>query len=165
MVTIKFHPECDIPRFIEAVEEYQKIWSEDGETISQVIEKISGFKFRADLYNAIVLDIPSKSNPLTLRSSYPLEQKKSTLIHELIHKILPRNENMKGSSLENHKILNLILYEIWTEIYGKEFADNAVTSEKLFQDLYKEAWEYAMAFTKEQRQQEFKKWTERLREV
>jgi hypothetical protein len=66
MLQINFHPEADIPRFIEAAEEYKKIWGEDGEKIKETIEKISGFKFKADIYNAIILDNkPSASYPLT----------------------------------------------------------------------------------------------------
>jgi hypothetical protein len=164
MLTIHFHPECDIPRFIEGAEEYTKIWTEDGERVTEAIERISGFKFRADLYNSIVYGKDrSESYPLTLNCKYPPEQKKSTLIHELTHKVLPRNDVMKASELENHKVLNLILYDIWTDLYGKEFADNAVMGEHLFQPLYKEAWEFALALTKEERQQEFQKFLDSVK--
>jgi hypothetical protein len=158
MLNINFHPECDIPRFMEGAEEYKKIWKSDGEKIAETIKKISGFNFRADTYNAIILENkPSASYPLILLSSYSPEKKKATLIHELIHKVLPRNDAMKRSELENHKVLNLILYEVWTELYGKDFADNAVQGEFLFGDLYKEAWEYALSFTKEQKREEYQK--------
>ncbi len=158
MLTINFHPECDIPRFIEGAKEYKKIWSSEGEKITQAIEKISNFNFRAGTYNAIILDNkPSASYPLILLSSYSLEKKRATLVHELTHKVLPRNEKMKASELENHKILNLILYEIWTELYGKEFADLSVEGESMFGDLYKQAWEYFFTLTKEQRQEEYQK--------
>jgi hypothetical protein len=130
MIHINFYPEADIPRFIEAAEEYTNIWKEDSVKITDAIERISGFKFRAEIYNAIILDNkPSGSYPLTLLSSYTHEQKKSTLIHELTHKVLPRNPQMKESEIENHKILNLTLHDIWTDLYGKEFADSSVKRE------------------------------------
>ena len=164
MPRINFHPECDIPRFIVGTQEYKTIWEAEGERITQAIENISGYKFRADTYNAIILDNkPSTSYPLTLRSSYPPDQKKSTLVHELTHKILPRNDLTKESSLENHKILDLILYDIWTELYGKEFADNAVRGETEWRDLYKEAWEWALAYSKEQRKEEYEKFLSSLK--
>lgn len=158
MLKIYFHPECDISRFIEGVEEYKKIWAEDGEKITEAIKKISGLNFRADTYNAIILDNkPSGSYPLVLLSSYSPEKKKSTLVHELTHKVIPRNDAMKASEVENHKILNLILYDIWVELYGKEFADNSVTGELAWGDTYKQAWDFTLALTKEQRITEFQK--------
>ncbi len=151
MPNINFHPECDIPRYIEAASEYTKIWKEDGDMITEVIERVSGFKFRADLYNAIILEKFSHSLPLTLRASYPTEQKKSTLVHELLHKVLVRTEKMQTSELENHKILDLILYDIWTELYGEDFAKKSMDAEKLFNDIYSEAWIFAMNLSKDER--------------
>ncbi len=159
MLKINFYPECDITRFIEGSEEYQKIWETDGDKITNTIETISGFKFRAEGYNAVILDNkPSASYPLTLLSSYPFEKKQSTLIHELTHKVLPRNDAMKQDELENHKVLNLILYEIWTELYGVEFANNAIKGEVAWSDTYKEAWDWAISLTKDGRQEEYKKY-------
>lgn len=158
MLNINFYPECDIPRFIEGAEEYKKIWKEDGEKIAEAIMRISGFKFRADTYNAIILDNkPSSSYPLILLSSYSHEKKKSTLIHELTHKVLPRNDAMKESELENHKVLDLILYEIWTDVHGEDFAKIAVEGEKTWSDTYVKAWDYAVSLTKEQRREEYQK--------
>jgi hypothetical protein len=163
MLKINFHPECDIPRFIEGAQEYEKIWKEDGEKITKTIESISGFQFRAEEYNAIILDNkPSGSYPLILLSSYSLEKKQSTLVHELTHKALRRNEAMKQSELENHKVLNLVLYDIWTELYGSEFADNAIKGEAIWSDIYKESWDWAMAFSKEERRDEYKKYVASL---
>ncbi len=160
MLNVHFHPECDIPRFIDATEEYKKIWEEDGEKIAEAIERISGFKFRADLYNAIILDNkPSASYPIILLSSYSPEKKKATLIHELTHKVLPRNDAMKESEIENHKVLDLILYEIWTDVYGEYFAKTAAEGERVWGDTYIEAGAYALSLTKgdrSERYQEFK---------
>lgn len=152
MLEIKFYPEAGIPRFIEAAEEYTKIWNEDGKRITEVIEIMSGSSFRADMYSAIILDNkPSSSYPLILRSSYTLIQKKATLIHELTHKVIQRNDDMKVSELENHKVLDLILYDIWVAVYGESFADASVEDEKVWSDTYKDAWNYALSFTKEER--------------
>lgn len=163
MLKIDFYPDCDIPRFIEAAGEYQKIWQEDGNKICNAIEKITGLSFQVDLINAIVLEKKSESHPLTLRASYSKETKKATLIHELCHRIIPRTTSMKDSSLENHKVLDLVLYDIWLEIYGKEFADQSVTEEgNMFGSTYKEAWESALVYNKDERQAEFKKMVGRL---
>lgn len=157
MLNINFHPECDIPRFIEGTEEYKSVWKEDGERITKAIERISGRFFRAESYNAIILDNkPSASYPLILLSSYSLDTKKATLIHELTHKVLPRNDEMKASEIENHKVLNLILYEIWVDVYGENFAKNAVENERGWGDTYVKAWDYISTLTKEQRQERYK---------
>jgi hypothetical protein len=94
--------------------------------------------------------------------THSLEQKKSTLIHELTHKVLPRNYLMKESELENHKVLDLILYDIWTELYGKEFADNSVEGEHSWSDIYVQAWGFALGFTKEEREEKYKNFTSNL---
>ncbi len=163
MIHINFYPEANIPRFIEAAQEYTNIWKEDGTKIANTIEQISGFKFRAEVYNAIILDNkPSGSYPLTLLSSYIPEQKKSTLIHELTHKVLPRSPQMKESEIENHKILNLILHDIWTELYGKEFADNSVKGELEWGDTYIQSWNYVLGLSKEERAKKYREYVESI---
>src|SRR5687768_8545378 len=123
-MNITFYPDSDDQKLITATEEYKKIWVQDGKRIIVVIEKVSGLKFKESFINAIVYEGISNSHPLALRSSYDVAIKKGTLIHELLHRLLVGNKvhidsnSSNNVSLEVHKVLDLILYDIWIELFG-----------------------------------------------
>ena len=105
------------------------------------------------------------SHPLCLKGKASINEKKLHLIHELGHRVLllPRRaiyqKTKQGcTSLDNHKVEYLVLYDVYESLYGKEFADFAVKFDcENLPPLYKEAWDFALAFeTKEARQQKFK---------
>ena len=162
MVQIKFYPDCDKTESLEAVNEYQGIWDKEGERIINAIEARSGLKFVENYINAIVFEGVSHSEPLSLRASYTYEVKKGTIVHELLHrllsgnKVIPVAENKREQALVSHKQLNLILYDIWAELYGEEFAKNNVEVEADRADVYKEAWKWALSFEKVERSEKFK---------
>jgi len=151
-----------------ACEEYQNIWDSEGHRIVGAWEKMTDYSFTETFVNAVVHSInsPSTSHPLALRDSLALETKKLTLVHEIGHRILyvPRREQFKETkvrqnSLENHKLLDLVLYDVYEDLYGKDFTDRAVVwdCEKVG-GIYKEAWDFALSFrTKDERQKEFKR--------
>lgn len=161
MLEIKFHPDSDKQEFIEGAKEYQDIWDKEGAKIVETMERISGLKFTEKVINAITFEGISRRYPLCLRSSYSHEIKKATLIHELGHRLLTGNGiveagDPKTQALKTHKCLNLILYDIWEELYGEEFAKRSVEVE--WHDrppFYKEAWDWALSFDKKTRQAEF----------
>jgi hypothetical protein len=161
MLEIKFYPESDKQEFIEAVKEYQGICDKEGPGIIKTIEKVSGLKFTEKFINAIVFDGISHSHPLRLRFSYPHEVKKATLIHELCHRLLEGNEiemetnDPEIRSLELHKCLDLILYDIWEELYGEGFAKRNAKVECGRGPLYKNAWDWALSFDRKTRQAKF----------
>jgi hypothetical protein len=158
MLSISFKPDTDTPGLHTAVEEYKKVWSENGGRIKETIESITGIRFKELDILATVLEGKSRSHPLTLRSNITLDRKKATLIHELCHRIIKENRNLpqKLESLGNHKELGLILYDIWEMLYGADFAKKSVESEFEHQALYKEAWYWALSFDKEERAKKFK---------
>jgi len=160
MLKINFYPDSDKKGLIEAVEGYKKIWLDEAEKIVESIKKVSGLSFVEKEINAVVFEGRSGSSPLCLRASYSYATKKASLVHELCHRLLdgnglglPRGQN---SSLE-HKHLDLVLYDIWIDLYGQLFANEQIAIESNKVQLYKEAWDYALAFTKEERKIEFKK--------
>ncbi len=160
MLIINFYPDSDKKELTEAVEEYKKIWLDEADKIVESIKKVSGLSFVEKEINAIVFEGRPHSPPLSLKASYPHATKKASLIHELCHRLLdgnglslPRGQN---SSLE-HKNLDLILYDIWADLYGQQFADKQVALESKRVQLYKDAWDYALSFTKDERKSEFKK--------
>ncbi len=90
---------------------------------------------------------------MKLRASYDLEVKKGTLIHELSHRLLFNLKNKPAG--DEHKLLNLFLYDVWEELYGTQFAHNMVRAEKEFGSLYRDAWEYALSMDKDSRKRTF----------
>lgn len=177
--TITFRPESDDPKLVEATKEYQEIWQTDGEKIVSVMTKISGLEFQDNHIKAIVYEGVSRSGrnvnmPMRLRASYPLEVKKGTLIHELGHRLLfpivdPAKENLQfdetNKDLDSHQILFLILYEVWTELYGKEFADKNVEIESRRKGIYdyEKAWCWALNLEKDERAEIFADLIKRIR--
>jgi len=159
MLQIKFHPDSDKEDVSQAVTEYQLIWNKEGLKFIEAIEKTSDLKFVESFINAIVLEWPSNFRPLCFRASDNLETKKATLIHELCHRLISGNRiNIKGKmdSLESHKDVDLILYDIWIYLFGEEFAKRHVELECQYRPFYKQAWDWTMTMTAEERKVKFK---------
>lgn len=168
MLQINFYPESDNPVFEKAAQEYQQIWNRDGEKIQTAIEKISGLKFKEHLINALTFGNVSYSVPLQLQSDITLENKKGTIVHELCHRLLVGNNvrfdfgyDHPSWNLEVHKQVDLILYDIWVELYGEEFAKKQIDHEIslwIGKDIspYKVAWGWILSKTKEERKAEFR---------
>jgi hypothetical protein len=167
---INFYPEQDKPEFEKAAKEYAKIWSEERERITKVIEKISGLKFKEKIINAIIYDEISYSVPLKLQADISAKHKMGTLTHELCHRLVVGNNiKIKAGKTYNswtlaiHKHIDLILYDIWVELYGEDFAKKEIGYEiSLWTGKgispYKTAWDWALKMIKQQRRQEFQKY-------
>jgi len=165
MIKINFLSDSDFEDYSEAIKEYESIWKADGEKIIRAWEETAGYRFKETFMNAIIYVKGGHSHPLTLKSGGTNNGKKTHLIHELGHRVLlaPRrisfkSKNIQPTSLENHKILDLVLLDVLESLYGKEFADNAIKFDcEHIGGIYKEAWEFALSFkTKEERQKKFK---------
>src|SRR5690348_11095861 len=134
MFVINFLPDSDLDDFSDAIREYMEIWKNDGEKIVQTWEDITGYTFKETFVNAIVYgNKGGQSHPLCLKAKGTLEEKKNHLVHEIGHRVLtlPRRlifqkTKTQPDSLENHKILFLVLYDVYELLYGKNFADLAV---------------------------------------
>lgn len=63
---------------------------------------------------------------------------------------------IKKSTEELHKVIDLILYDIWTDLLGKEGAEDNKEVEIGYGNLdYKRTWEWALSFSKEERAKKF----------
>ncbi|MEK7646501.1 MAG: hypothetical protein AAB381_02300 [Patescibacteria group bacterium] len=164
MLKINFYPESDLKDFAEAVTIFEKMWQEEGERITDTWERVTGLKFIETEINAVVADLKSCSHPLTLRYSNEYDFKKSTLVHELGHRILYRRESSAGNktTFERHKFLFLVLYDVFCELYGQEFTykviawDSSLGKDK-GRSMYEDAWQWALQYkTKEERQKIYK---------
>ena len=162
-VSLVFEPESE--KFIEAAKEYEKIWAAEGGRIIQAMEKKSGLKFdEPQPVRVIVFEGMSssgfKSIPMKMRASYPPDTKKATLVHELGHRLEGR---FFKKDEDDHHILFLYLYDVWVELYGKEFADRQVKieSERRGYFDYEGTWKKALSMSPEERHQ---KWQDFLKD-
>ena len=160
MLQINFYPESDKKEYIKAAEEYKNIWKENGSNISNLIEKYSGLTFKTKVINAVTFDGISFSTPMRLRSNYSYDQKLAVIVHELTHRLLIDNNfwfpDEKKFNEECHKTIDLILFDIWIDLFGKELAEKSKEIEINYGDpIYKRAWDWALSFTKEERIKQF----------
>ncbi len=155
---IFFHPDPVTPTTEAAVKEYEEIWQQQAENILNAINFVSGLTPKESQIHAIVRETISQAFPLTLRASYKPNTKVATVIHELLHRILHdygiydlSNRITEDRGLLSHKVLNLILYDIWVSLFGKDFADEQVAVEAGRTPMYKEAWDWALSKTSAER--------------
>lgn len=157
MIKIDFYADSDFIDVSEAVVVYQEIWQKDGEQIIEAWERVTGLAFRESFINAIVFSAASRSHPLSLRSDLSEKQKRAALVHELGHRIIfGRRKNVPMDTLENHKGVYLLYYDVLIELYGKEDADAIVQFESGLRSVYKEAWDWALTYTPEERKVKFR---------
>ncbi len=144
------------PRLQRGAQEYERIWRAEGDRIVAALEAATGLVFPELPIEAIV----TEGSPMTafdgrsmrLRASYSPLYKKATLVHELGHRLaftLPRT-----NETDDHRLLYLFLYDVWTELYGRPFADRMVSIERRISGPYDydAAWTWALAQSHEERQ-------------
>ena len=144
------------PRFSEGAEEYRRIWDVEGERIVAAMEAVAGVEFPAQRVEVLVRDGPPMTaydgRTIRLRARCSPRCKLGTFTHELGHRLaleLPRT-----AELDDHRLLYLFLYDVWTDLYGREFADRMVSIERRIPSGYDydAAWTWALAMTREERQ-------------
>jgi hypothetical protein len=156
---LNFTPESE--RFNEATKQYQSIWSAEGKRMIETMEQVSGLKFQETEIQVVVYEGASysgyKDKPMRLRASYPEDVKKATLVHELGHRLNSQLKN-RPKEVDEHRLLFLYLYEVWTKLYGKRFADEMVEVEKKRKGLYdyESAWGWALTMNEGERAAKFK---------
>ena len=159
-VTMTFSPEEKTPAFKAAVDEYRAIWAAEGTRIIGGLEQISKLKFPEKSVKAEIYEGPSFSGrggaPMRLRASYKPDEKKGTLVHELGHR-MNAQLTLRPHDLDEHRLLFLYLYDLYVDLYGKEFADKEVAFGKTLKGLYdyEAAWNWAMAMSREERLAKF----------
>lgn len=166
---INFYPEQDNSVLKEAVSKYRAIWDDQGSRIVDVIEDVSGLKFKEKIINAIIYSGISYSIPLRLQANVATVHKKGTLIHELCHRLVVGNNilissenNLEDWNMTIHKHVDLVLYDIWVKLYGDGFAKKEIDYEISLwirddTSPYEIAWDWVLSMTKEERQELWKK--------
>ncbi len=158
MIKINFYPDSDKVEYINGAAEYQEIWATEGERIVTTWEAVSDLEFSEKEINAVIFHGISQTPPLVLRDDLTSERKRAVLIHELGHRLLYGRRLDLSSGLESHKTLFLVLPEVFLKLYDQKFLENAIAADRnLPRPYYGEAWDWALAFTPEQRKEEFRK--------
>src|SRR5688572_6686763 len=144
-LSLTFVPESDT--FSSAARDYTQLWTAEGDRIVRAMESVSGLTFRDTAVTVIVYEGVSMSGfrdnvPMRMRASYSPDTKKATLVHELGHRL---QSGLFRREEKEHGPLFLWLYDVWVELYGREFADAQVEIEKRRRGPYPAAWDAALA--------------------
>lgn len=160
MLTVFFESSSNEKAMYQAAESYRILWKDNGEKIVKSIEEISHIAFTTSSISFRIVNGPSRSHPPELRGNQGSFAKKEAITHELCH-ILLRDNNLKAKqfntslSLGIHMVIDLILYDIFTDVWGQKFAREAVRLESKHSQVYRKAWKWATGFSKEQRARKF----------
>jgi hypothetical protein len=164
MIQIGFVPEADLPELQATAQNYQKLWHEFGSSIVESAKKITGLDFASQKIVATIHNGHSQSHPLMLQATTNRQRSRGDLVHELMHILLVDN-NIHSSVVDDnnhgravHKLLDLVLFDIYVEVYGRTFARDQVALEKSQNQDYEEAWEWALNKNFTQRQKMFEKY-------
>lgn len=143
-------------RFSKASAEYRQLWCAEGRQVMATMERLTGFPYPVEPVEVFVANVTPMTafdgRSMWLKASYPTYYKRATLVHELGHKLaftMPRTPD-----LDEHRLLYLFLYDVWSDLYGREFADRMVAIERSIRGRYDyaAAWDWALAMTREARQ-------------
>ena len=153
-VSMTFTPQDQT--FAEAADAYRRAWVAEGTAIFEAMERVSGLTFLERHVNAVIFEGASRSGvgdaPMYLRASYSADVKKATLVHEHGHRLIAQLRT-RPPDLDEHRVLDLFLYDVWESLWGIDFANQQVTFESGLTGLYdyKSAWQWALSIGKEQR--------------
>lgn len=158
---VRLQFQAPVDSFEAHAREYREIWRQEGERIIRTMESVSGLRFNSPAHadtaiTVILVDAAASSGyrdrPMRMRFNYPSATKRATLVHELGHRLqshLFRRE-------DEHFELFLWIYDVWTDLYGKQFADEQVAIEKRRGSPYPAAWDKALALTRAEREAQWR---------
>jgi len=120
------------PSFQPATEEYRAIWAAEGPRIVAAMERITGLHFEAGpiavgVYEGTSLSGIRGITPMRMRASYSLATKRATLAHELAHRLIG---DLVPGTFDDHPVIFLFVYDVWVELWGRQFADEQVAIER-----------------------------------
>lgn len=155
-LTLEF--EAAKPAFREATREYRAIWAKEGSRITQALERHSGTTIPDPVVRVVVFEGMSHSGrrgePLRIRASYPESVKRATLVHELLHRYLDEVAGLGACYPEIHDVMSVMLLEIWSELWGREFAMEQAQVESARSERYERSWARALGLSRNERREE-----------
>ena len=149
--------------------EYKILWSIEGEKIQKAFKKMVTLPFKEKEISLLInsgvnfSNDSGKTEESIMNFRYNNRCKLGTILHELSHRIVMEyslfEKAKKVYNLEDiHELIDLFLYDVIVELYGKEAADLRVEYESNFEDLiYKNSWNKALSFSYEERQSMLKR--------
>jgi len=142
------------PHLTGPAEEYRRIWDSEGERIVAIMEAVVGAPYPESAIEVIISEGPPMTafdgRTIRLRAGYSPTYKKATLVHEIGHRLALTLR--RPPELDDHELLYLFLYDVWTDLYGQAFADRMVSIERRIGPDYAAAWDFALAMNRERRQ-------------
>lgn len=142
------------PDLADATDDYRRIWELDGQRIVASFEAIVGVEYPTSAIEVIVTEgrpmAAFDGRTIRLRAGYRPTYMKATLVHELGHRLAFTLR--RPADLDDHQLLDLFLYDVWTDLYGQPFADRMAAIERRIGPRYAAAWDFALGFTRDERQ-------------
>jgi hypothetical protein len=141
--------------YASAAKSYRAIWEQHGERIVQAFEARTCLPFPENV-SAVIADAVSNSggpeHPMQLRATYPSRIKQSTLVHELGHRHLWQLAR-RLPDVDGHRTLYLVLDRVWADVWGEDFAAEAIRRESAWDaDFdYAAAWSWARSLEPDER--------------
>lgn len=146
------------PAFEAATSEYRSIWQQEGHRIVDALHRYSAAQIPDRHIRVIVFEGVSNSGrsggPLRLRASYPEPVKRATLSHELLHRYVDQVPGLRSCYPEIHDIMAVVLFEVWSELWGHQFAIEQAQVESERSERYRTSWSRALALAEVERESE-----------
>ena len=146
------------PEFESATSEYRSIWVSQGGRIIEALERYSGAQIPDRRLRVIVFEGVSSSGrpggPLRLRASYAEPVKRATLSHELLHRYVGQVPGLGSCYPEIHDVMAVVLFELWSELWGHDFATEQAQVESARSERYRVSWSRALALSQAERRSE-----------
>jgi hypothetical protein len=157
-VSMTFTPQDQT--FADATDAYRRMWADEGARITEAMERVTALTFVGRNIQVVVYEGTSRAGdrdtPMYLRASYSPDEKKSAVVHELGHRLIAQLVN-RPPDLDEHRVLDLFLYDVWESLWGTAFADAQVAVEGTRIGLYDyaSAWRWALSLSKAERASRF----------
>jgi len=157
------------PRFTDAANQYRALWDQEGDRIVEALERHAGLRFPDAPIEVLVTDSATMASldgrTIRIRAGYSRAFAKATFAHEMGHRLsqaLPRT-----AELDDHRVLYLFLYDVWVDLYGRDFANRMVAIERRFRTNYDydAAWTWALSMRRAERQDRLRWLRSGLREA
>ncbi len=165
---MKINVYTDKEKYNMHTKEYEIIWESEGQRICDAFEKIISLPFTEKEIKLLINEGKNNSNSSgdtlddIMHFRYNNRCKIGTYLHELSHRIIMEHDLLNKAKKiydihDIHEVVDLFLYDVIEELYGKETADMRVEYESGFEEeVYKTSWVDALNLTFEERQNKLK---------
>ena len=161
----------DNPKYEMHRKEYEIVWNTEGQRIIDSFEKIIHLPFTEKEIKLLINEGKNNSNSSgdnindIMHFRYNNRCKIGTFLHELSHRIIMEHNLLEKAKKiydisDIHEVVDLFLYDVIEDLYGKETANLRVEYESNFEEsVYKDSWVSALNLTYKERQSRLKKIT------